>query len=119
MTASKKTVIYKVKERGIIMKWTPITTKEPEKSDDYICTIEITENGKTDRIVVECSYHDGWFILHDDTEYGDDGIMTRTSNWRGFWQPYSFVDDVRRNIACRLIAWMPVPTPYMGDIDGE
>lgn len=119
MAASKKIAIYEVKERGIIMNWNPIAIKEPEESGNYICTVETIENGKTDRIVVECSYHDGWFTLHDDTEYGDDGIMTKTSNWRGFWRPFSFTDDVRRDIACRLIAWMSVPTPYMGDIDGE
>ena len=99
------------------MEWIPITIKEPEESGNYICTVETIRNGKTDRIVVECSYRDGWFVLHDDTEYGDDGIMTRESDWRGLWQPFSFTDDVRLHIVCRLIAWMPNPTPYIGDID--
>ena len=101
------------------MDWIPVTVKEPEEFGNCICTVETVENGKTDRIVVECSYHGDCFILHDDTEYGDDGIMDRETGWRGFWQPFSFHDDVRQNIACRLIAWMPNPAPYTGDIDGK
>lgn len=97
--------------------WKLISESVPEAYGNYLCTIEATENGKTWRFATECRYDKTvkWFIIPDTTEYGDDCIMKASDNWTGVWEPFSFSDDERPSIFCRLIAWTEIPTPYTGD----
>lgn len=88
----------------------------PATDGTYLCTIEATEGDRTWRFTAECDFLKdyNWFVLNDETEYGEDCTMDKDEDWTGCWQPFGFPDTRRHLILCKLIAWMPLPQPYTG-----
>lgn len=97
--------------------WKLITEEVPKEDGSYLCTIEATEGERTWRFTAECDFlmDYNWFVLCDDTEYGEDCTMDKDEDWTGCWQPFSFPDLHHHLIHCRLIAWVSFPEPYTGD----